>query len=38
MRRVLEGERSVQWVCVRRQVCAVGLSKETGLCNGAMGV
>jgi len=36
VRRVLEGDGSVQWVCVRRQVCTVGLSKETGLCGGCV--
>ena len=36
MKWVLEGDRSVQWVCGRRHVCAVGLSKETGLCSGSM--
>jgi len=32
----VDGDGSGQWVCVRRQVCAVGLSKVTGLCGGCV--
>ena len=32
----VEGDRSLQWVCVRRQVCAVGVLKEIGLCSGSV--
>ena len=32
----VEGDRSLQWICIRRQVCAVGVLKEIGLCSGSV--
>jgi hypothetical protein len=31
------GDRSVPWTCVRRQACAAGVCKETGLCGVCVG-
>jgi hypothetical protein len=34
----VEGDGSLQWVCVRRHVCAMGVCvwKEIGLCTGSV--